>query len=110
MPPETVRYGRFVELWSAIGFALLLLGTIALLRFTDIPAWVAVLIAVSVYVVLESAFRRRLGPLLITVTRLLAVIGALILIWEFLGALLILALVGIAALTIADNVRELRRG
>ncbi len=109
VPPETVRYGRLLEFWSAIGFALLLLGTIALLQLTDIRPWVAVLIAVTFYLVLESAFRRRLGPLVINVTRLLAVIGALILIWEFMGALLILALVGIAALTIADNVGELRR-
>jgi hypothetical protein len=109
VPPETVRYGRLLEFWSAIGFALLLLGTIALLQLTDIRPWVAVLISVTFYLVLESAFRRRLGPLVINVTRLLAVIGALILIWEFMGALLILALVGIAALTIADNVGELRR-
>ncbi len=109
LPDEDVRYGRVLEFWSAIGFAVLLLGTIALLVLTDIPAWVALLGALTLYVVLESAFRRRFVPLLVTVTRILAVVAALILIWEFLGALLILVLIGIAALTIADNVRELRR-
>jgi hypothetical protein len=47
--------------------------------------------------------------LLLRVTLVLAFLAALILIWEFAGALLIAALVALAALTITDNVRELRR-
>ena len=110
VPPETVKYGAFVELWSAVGFGLLMLAVIALQLFTDVPIWVALLLSVAIYVLVESAFRRTLVTLLLRVTLVLAFIGALILAWEFAGALLIAALVGLALLTITDNVRELRRG
>jgi hypothetical protein len=109
VPPETVKYGAFVELWSAVGFGLLMLAVIALQLFTDVPIWVALLLSVAIYVLIESAFRRTLVTLLLRVTLVLAFIGALILAWEFAGALLIAALVGLALLTITDNVRELRR-
>jgi hypothetical protein len=109
VPPATARYGVLVELWSAVGFGLLLLAVIGLLVFTDVPVWTALLLSVGIYVVVEAAFRRRLVPLLLRVTLVLAFIGALILAWEFAGPLLIAAVLGLAVLTITDNVRELRR-
>ena len=98
-----------VELWSAVGFGLLLLAVIGLLVFTDVPVWASLLLSIGIYVVVEAAFRRRLVPLLLRVTLVLAFIGALILAWEFAGPLLIAAVLGLAVLTITDNVRELRR-
>ena len=109
VPPATARYGVLVELWSAVGFGLLLLAVIGLLVFTDVPVWTALLLSIGIYVVVEAAFRRRLVPLLLRVTLVLAFIGALILAWEFAGPLLIAAVLGLAVLTITDNVRELRR-
>jgi hypothetical protein len=110
VPPATARYGAVVELWSAIGFGLLLMAVIGLLVFTDVRVWAAVLLSVAIYVVVEAAFRRRMLKLLLRVTLVLAFVGALILAWEFAGPLLIAAVLGLAVLTITDNVRELRRG
>jgi hypothetical protein len=107
--PEVVRYGVLVELWSAVGFGLLLLAVIGLLLFAGVPVWSAVLLSLAIYVGVEAAFRRRIVGLLLRVTLILAFIAALILVWEFAGALLVAALVALALLTITDNVRELRR-
>jgi hypothetical protein len=109
VPPEVVRYGVLVELWSAVGFGLLLLAVISLFLFTPVPVWAAVLLSLALYVVVEAAFRRRIVVLLLRLTLALAIVAALILVWEFAGALLVLALVALALLTITDNVRELRR-
>lgn len=109
MPAEVRRYGIVLELWSALGMSLLLLGVIAIAYLTDLGAWAAAALAVGVYLVLESAFHRRLLRLLLWVTLGLAIVAAAILAVEFALQLLIAAVVGVAILTIADNVRELRR-
>jgi hypothetical protein len=108
VPPETARYGVVVELWSALGVSLLLLAIVGLTLFTDVGAGFAVVLALAVYVVLESAFRGRLVRLLLWTTLALATVAGLILVYEFAVYLVIGAVVGVALLTIADNVRELR--
>jgi hypothetical protein len=107
--PEVVRYGVLVELWSAVGFGVLLLAVIGLLLLGGVPVWAAVLLSLAIYVGVEAAFRRRIVSLLLRITLILALIAALILVFEFAGTLLIAALVALAVLTITDNVRELRR-
>lgn len=107
--PEVVRYGVLVELWSAVGFGVLLLAVIGLLLFAGVPVWGAVLLSLAIYVAVEAAFRRRIVSLFLQITLILAFAAALILVWEFAGALLIAALIALAVLTITDNVRELRR-
>jgi hypothetical protein len=110
MPAEVRRYGIVLELWSALGVGLLVLGVIAVAYLTEVGAWGALALALGVYVLLESAFHRRVLRLLLWVTLGLAVVAAAILVFEFALQLLIAAVVGVAILTIADNVRELRRG
>lgn len=110
VPAEVRRYGIVLELWSALGLGLLILAVIATAFFTDVGPWGAAALAVAVYVVLESSFRRRLLRLLLWATLALALVAAGILVWEFALELLIVAVVGIAMLTIVDNLRELRRG
>ena len=69
----------------------------------------AIAIGVAGYVLLESAFRRRLTQLTLAITVVLAIVGGLVLIWEFRLQALLAALVALAALILSDNVRELRR-
>jgi hypothetical protein len=103
------RYGRIIEIWSAISISLVLVGVIALIWFTSVPWYGALVAAFAVYAVLESAFRRRLTALLLRVTLILAGIGALILLYQFTTPLVLAAIVGLAALTLLDNVREISR-
>ena len=103
------RYGRIVEVWAAISISLVLVGMVALVWFTDVRWYVAVVLAFVVYAVLEAAFRRRLTTMLLRTTLLLAGIGALILLYQFTTPLVMAAIIGLAALTLLDNVREIRR-
>ncbi len=109
VPPELTRYGRIIELWSAISISLVLIGAIALIWLTPVRWWVALLVALAVYAVLESAFRRRLTVLLLRITLVLAGIGALILLYEFTTLIVFAAIIGLAGLTLFDNVREISR-
>jgi hypothetical protein len=109
VPPEMTRYGRLIEIWAAISISVLLVGIVVLPWLTPVPWYAAVLIAVAVYTVLESAFRRRLTVLLLRSTLFLAAIGALVLVYQFTTPIVFAAIVGLAALTLFDNVREIRR-
>jgi hypothetical protein len=103
------RYGRIVEAWSAISASVLLLLLVGLLLTGVVPGWAAFAIAVVGYVVVEAAFRRRLMSLALAATLLLAIFGGFILAVTYSTELVILAIGGVALLTLADNVRELRR-
>jgi hypothetical protein len=110
VPQAEIRYGRFVEFWSALSVGLLLLTIVALTTLRLVPLWAAIVIAVAGYLVLESAFRRRLTVLTLRVELTLAIVGAIILVWEGRSAIL-LGAVGLLALVIVlENVRELRTG
>jgi len=71
---------------------------------------VSIIAGVAVYAVMEAAFRRRLGVLLLRTTLFLAIIVSLILLANHLTLLLIVAIVGLAVFTLVDNVRDIARG
>jgi hypothetical protein len=108
-PPEVRRYGRLVELWSAISAGVLLIAIVGLLYVRVVPWWFALAVAFVGYVAIEAAFRRRLVQLVLRLTVLLAIIGVVILAISYAPLLIIAGVVAIALLTITDNVRELRR-
>jgi hypothetical protein len=103
-----LNYGRIVEIWSAISVSLGLLALMALIVFTDLPVWAVVLLAVGGYLVLEAAFRRQLITLLLRVALALALVGAAVLIVSYATELVVVAVVGVAVLTLVDNIREIR--
>ena len=109
MPTEASRYGRLVEFWSAISIGILLLAEVFMLGTGIVPWYSALLIGVGGYLLVEAAFRRRLTQLLLKLTLLLAVFSLVILGITFAWQLVILALVGLALIVLADNVREIRR-
>ncbi len=109
VPPEMTRYGRVIEIWSAVSISLVLVGAVALIWLTPVPWYAALVAALAVYAVLEAAFRRRLTALMLRITLVLAGIGALILLYQFTTLIVFAAIVGLAALTLFDNVREISR-
>ena len=109
--PQTTgdqQYGRLVEFWSAISVGIGLIALIGLLYLTDLPAWSVVVLSVAGYFVLEAAFRRQLVDLLLRITLVLALVGAVILLVTYATQLVVAAIAGIAILTVIDNVREIR--
>ncbi len=109
VPPEVTRQGRFVELWAAMSISLILVAVVVLTYTGVMKWWGALFVGVVTYAILDAAFGRRLTVLFLRSTLFLAAIGALILAYEFAGVLLLGVLAGLAVLTFADNVREIRR-
>ena len=68
----------------------------------------AVVLSKDTDAVIEAVLRRRLTTLLLRVTLLLAGIGAIVLAVTYATEVLVVALVGLAAIILLDNVRELR--
>ena len=107
-PPEERRYGRVVEVWSALSASLLLILIAGLLYLKLVPIWATFLIAIGGYVVLESLFRRRFLDLLLNLTVFLAAIGVVILVLTNALLLVLLIVLFVALLTLVDNLREIR--
>jgi hypothetical protein len=106
VPPEENRYNIVVEVWSAVSVGVLLL-TLAVLVGLELVTWFgALLLAVGGYIVIEAALRRRLTTALLRVVLVLAIITAVILVFDFRLELIMAAVAGLAIIVVAENVRE----
>jgi hypothetical protein len=105
-PPEDRRYGMLVQAWSAVSASLVLIVIAVLMWSAILPIWITILVAVAGYVGLEALFRRRFVALLLNVTVLLAIVCAAALALSYWPLALLAAVLGIALLTIVENVRE----
>jgi hypothetical protein len=110
VPPETTRYGGLVEAWSAVSMSLLLVLIVGSAYTGLFGPLVSIIAGVAVYLVVEAAFRRRLGVFLLRTTLFLAIVASIILVANHLTLLIVAGLVGLAALTLLDNVRDIIRG
>ena len=108
IPAEETRYGILIEVWSAISVSLLLIATVALIYLGILSVWVAIIVVIAAYALVEAAFQRRLTTLLLRLTLLLAVIGAIVLAVTYAVQALVVLLIALAAIILLDNVRELR--
>jgi hypothetical protein len=110
VPPEMTRYGRLVELWSAVSISLVLVLIVGSIYTGFFGPIVSIFAGIAVYAVMEAAFRRRLGALLLRTTLVLAIVAAIILVVNHLTLLLVAAIIGLALFTLVDNVRDIARG
>jgi hypothetical protein len=108
IPAEETRYGILIEVWSAISVSLLLIATVVLIYLGILSVWVAILVVIAAYAFVEAAFQRRLTTLLLRLTLILAVTGAIVLGVTYAVQALVVLLIGLAAIILLDNVRELR--
>ena len=109
VPPELTRYGKAVELWSAVSISLVLIVIVASLVTGTLGPIASIILGLGVYVVIDAAFRRRLGALILRITILLAAVASVILVYTYATALIIALIVGLAVFTLLDNVREVSR-
>jgi hypothetical protein len=110
VPPETTSYGQLVELWSAVSISVVLVVIVAATYFSLLSPIGSVLLGLGIYVGIESAFRRRLGTLMLRTTGLLAIVATGLLLFEYATLVVVAAIVGLAVFTLADNLREITRG
>src|SRR3954453_15169364 len=106
VPPDEIRHGLIVEIWSAVSAAVLLVAVGALVWLNILPWWAAIPVALAGYLVIESAFRRRLTQLTLRIVLILAVISIALLVWNFRPEIVLLGIVGLAVFLLVDNLRE----
>jgi hypothetical protein len=106
VPPDEIRHGFFVEIWSAVSAAFLLLAVGALVWFNILPWWASIVAALAGYLLIESAFRRQLTTLTLRIVVILAFIAATLLVINFNAEIIVAAIVGLALFLLVDNVRE----
>ena len=109
VPPEEIRHGLVVEIWSAVSAAVLLVVIGALVWLGILPWWAAIAAALAGYLLVESAFRRRLTQLTLRIVLILAVISIALLVVNFRAEIGLLAIVGLAGFLLIDNLREVLR-
>jgi len=106
VPPDEIRHGLIVEIWSAVSAAVLLFAIGALVWFKVLPWWAAIPAALVGYIVIESAFRRHLSQLTLRFVVLLAFIAFILLAVNFAAQVILLGIVGLALFLLVDNLRE----
>ena len=105
--PENLRLDKLAELWAALSIGLAIAGVVALVLFAREYLGFGLAALVSILIFVESGFRRRLGGLVTSVTVGLAIVAALVLLFEFFWPLVIAAVVAAGAYVVWENLREL---
>jgi hypothetical protein len=102
-----LRVGGVAEFWGAVSIGLLLIGFVALVLFWRQHLIAGLVVMVSLFVFIESSVRRRLGRLINSLAVALALVSALLLLFDLFWLVVILAVLLSGAYIIWENLREL---
>ncbi|MBN2550484.1 MAG: hypothetical protein JXB15_15070 [Anaerolineales bacterium] len=101
-----LRVSRLVELWSALSIGLLMIGFVGLVLFSRQHMILGLIVMISVFVFLESGFRRQLAQLINSMAVGLAVVCALIILWEHFWIVVVLGVLFAGVYILWENLRE----
>jgi hypothetical protein len=104
---DELRLSRLAEMWAAISIGLMMVGFVALILFSREHLILGLLAMVSLIVFIESGFRGRLSRLIASATIGLAVVSALVLLFEFFWLIVVLGVLVAGGYIIWENLREL---
>ncbi len=105
--PSDMRLGRLAEAWGALSIGVLLLGFVVITLFFA-SAWRFGLLALlGVYFFIESLMRRQVQTLIRYLVVGLAMITALVLLYEFFWPIVATLILLAGVLIIIENIREL---
>jgi len=104
---DELRFSRLAEMWAAISVGLMMVGFVALVLFYRQHLIAGLVAMVSLIVFIESSFRGRLPRLIASVTIGLALVSALVLLFEFFWPIVALGVLLGGSYVIWENVREL---
>lgn len=108
--PEAQRQmNRFVEAWSALSIGLLMLGFVLVLAFAQQYTlfWMAAMVAAIVFI--EAGFRRQFTQVMVSLSVGLAVVCALVLVFNFFWPLAVLGIIVAGLYIMWENAREVFR-
>ena len=106
---DELRLGRFAETWAAISIGVMMIGFVLLALFSREHLVLGLVAMVSLIVFIESGFRGQLSRLIASVTVGLAVVSALVLLFEFFWLIVVLGVLIAGAYIVWENLRELLR-
>ena len=104
-----LRVGRAAEVWAAASVGLMLVTLVLIVIEARQHLTAALVAGIAVFAFVEAGFRRRLTGLLSSANIGLAVVAALVVVYEFFWPLVVLAVLAVGAYVLWDNLRELRR-
>jgi len=108
--PETAtekRFGRMAEVWAAASISLMMIGFVALVIFWRHYLIFGLVALVSLIVFIEAGFRRQLSSLITSLTTGLAIVAALVLLFEFFWEIVVVAVLVAGGYMLWENLREL---
>ncbi len=106
-PPLDHTLGPLAEMIAAVSIGVLVIGVWLLLRFARGYLLFGLALLIGILLFVEAGFRRRLQPLLNSLTVGLAVVCALVLIYEFFWTIVQLGLLAAAIFLTWENLREI---
>ncbi len=104
-----LQLSRFAETWSAISIGVMVIGFVAIVLFARQYLIFGLVGLISLIVFVEAGFRRRLPQLITSLTTGLAIVAALVLLFEFFWRIVVLAVLVAGGYIMWENIRELRR-
>jgi hypothetical protein len=101
-----LRVNRLVEFWAAVSIGLLMVGFVLLILFTRQHIVLGLVILISVFVFLESGFRKQLPQLINSVAVGLAIVSLLVLLYNFFWQIVILGVFFAGVYIMWENLKE----
>ena len=107
-PEADLRLDRVAEFWAATSIGLMMVGFVALVLFAReyLVFGLAAMLAAIIFV--EASFRRQLARLVDSLTVALAIVAALVLLFEFFWQIAVLLVLIAGTYIMIENLRELR--
>jgi hypothetical protein len=104
---EQFRAGRLAEIWAAASIGLLLVVMVGLFYFARHYLIFGISAMIAIFAFVEATFRGRIVRMVTSVTIGLAVVAALVLLYEFFWLVVAIIVVIIGSYLLWDNLREL---
>ena len=104
-----LRTSRVAEAWAAVSVSLALISFVGIVVFEREHLISALVFSVALFAFIEAGFRGRLVNLVSSANIGLAVVAALIVVYEFFWQLVVAAVLIVGLYVLWDNLRELRR-
>lgn len=104
---QDIRFGRLAETWAALSVGLMMLGFVALILFARHHLIIGLGAILLTMLAVEATFRRRLHRFVAHVAAILALIGALIVLYEHFWTITVILVLLAGGYLIVENLREL---
>lgn len=104
-----IRAGKIAELWAAVSVGLMLIVLVVISIYQRDHLIVALVISFSVFAFVEAGFRGRLTSLVGSANAGLAVVAALILLYQFFWQAVVAGVLAVGLYVLWDNLKEFVR-